>query len=259
MWNKLQTCTPFTNWSSSNWCSWFNQSVPRGLLAQIKLHSQHLRFVSGHPESNSHYSTRFPPSQTGKISVGEVFKHFSDYTACAVFKKQVLQALGSSCLAGRQQGMNSWITEGAFLFTLLTHLKNKREFTFIIVIVDPSFLPLPFLWCCNYPHCCHINWRNSSLPVLLLGIIFTPLYKVPFAHNLCLHPRGSTGGKVSGVQHRVAWIRALDSLGTKVTQKSNSVISAQVHSTTDPIAGSLAGQQAAFCSPIYSWEYVGVF
>lgn len=106
-WNKLQTCTPFTNWSSSNWCSWFNQSVPRGLLAHIKLHSQHFRFVSGHPESNSHYSTRFPPSQTGKICVGEVLKHFSDYTACAVFKKQVLQALGSSCLAGRQQGMNS--------------------------------------------------------------------------------------------------------------------------------------------------------
>lgn len=66
-------------------------------------------------------------------------------------------------------------------------------------------------------------------------------------------------GKVSDVQLRVAWIRALYSLGIKPTQKLNYVISAEVHSSTGTIAGCLAVQQAAFRSPVHSWEYGGVF
>lgn len=51
----------------------------------------------------------------------------------------------------------------------------------------------------------------------------------------------------------------LYSLGIEPTQKLSYVISAEVHRSTDAIAGSLARQQAAFCSPEHSWEYVGFF
>lgn len=65
-------------------------------------------------------------------------------------------------------------------------------------------------------------------------------------------------GEVSDVQLRVAWIRALYSLGIKPTQKLNYVISAEVHSSTALLQAPWKGSKKLF-AVLYIPENIGVF